>query len=122
MATKFDSPKAALWRQRLKRFEASPLSVTRFCAEEGCSQASFYQWRKKLRPLSDPPVEQTNSRDDARADRFRPVTLALAAPLEIQFPSGARLEMTSENLPLVCAVVREMMRFDPPIPEGDDEC
>jgi len=38
---------ATMWR-RLERFEESGLSVVRFCDEEGCSPASFYQWRKRI--------------------------------------------------------------------------
>ena len=37
-----------LWRDRLRRFQSSGLSVAAFCDWEGVSQAAFYMWRKKL--------------------------------------------------------------------------
>ena len=38
----------ALWRDRLRRFQSSDLTVAAFCDWEGVSQAAFYVWRKKL--------------------------------------------------------------------------
>lgn len=47
-------PEAAdLWRERLRRFDRSRMTVVQFCASEGVSQPSFYQWKKKLRQLPD---------------------------------------------------------------------
>ena len=40
--------KEDLWRSRLRRFQSSGMSVTRFCEAEGVSAPSFYQWRKRL--------------------------------------------------------------------------
>ena len=48
MSGSVDWKKWAAWRQRLERFGRSGLPVTRFCAAEGVSLASFYLWRKKL--------------------------------------------------------------------------
>ena len=38
----------ALWRDRLRRYLSSDLTVAAFCDWEGVSQAAFYVWRKKL--------------------------------------------------------------------------
>lgn len=40
------------WRERLRRFDRSQMSVADFCLSEGVSQASFYQWKKKLRQVA----------------------------------------------------------------------
>lgn len=48
MARSTDPKKVALWRGRFRRFVDSSLSVVRFCAAEGVSEASFYYWQKKL--------------------------------------------------------------------------
>lgn len=48
MSRSSDPVKLAAWRERLKRFSSCGLAVTRFCAREGVSVASFYYWRKKL--------------------------------------------------------------------------
>ena len=47
------SETAKLWQERLRRFDRSQLTVVQFCRNEGVSQPSFYQWKKKLRQ---PPV------------------------------------------------------------------
>ena len=36
------------WRQLLARYQQSGLSVRAFCAQEGCSEPSFYAWRREL--------------------------------------------------------------------------
>ena len=36
------------WTERITRFNASNFTIAQFCAAEGCSQASFYQWRRRL--------------------------------------------------------------------------
>jgi len=38
----------ARWRARLKRFERGGRTVAEFCAAEGVSAWSFYDWRRKL--------------------------------------------------------------------------
>jgi hypothetical protein len=48
MARTVDLRRLAAWRQRLEQFARSGLPVTRFCAAEGVSVASFYLWRKRL--------------------------------------------------------------------------
>lgn len=37
------------WMARLDRFEQSGQSITQFCEDEGVSQSTFYQRRKKLK-------------------------------------------------------------------------
>jgi hypothetical protein len=111
MARKLDSSKAALWTERLKRFEASSLTVARFCAEEGYSTAAFYQWRRKLRNSSSPERKTTNSNLAASPERFRPLTIAISpARVGIHFPSGTRLELAGDDHELVCRVVREILQ------------
>jgi len=70
-----------LWRMRLRRFQSSGMSVTRFCEREGVSVPSFYQWRKRLAvapATSDVPT-------------FVPVRLTPSAVVEIHLPNGARI-------------------------------
>ena len=111
MVRKFDSSKAALWAERLKRFEASSLTVARFCAEEGYSTAAFYQWRRKLRKSSSPKRNTANSNPAAAKGRFRPLTIAISpARVGIHFPSGTRVELVGDDHELVCRVVREILQ------------
>ncbi|MGB7346514.1 MAG: hypothetical protein WBD20_20000, partial [Pirellulaceae bacterium] len=68
-----------LWSERIDRFKSSSLSVAQFCAAEGCSQASFYQWRSKLR--SEQPRLQAPA-------GFVPVKLPGQASDPIDFQDG----------------------------------
>ncbi len=111
MVRNLDSSKAALWAERLNRFEACSLTVARFCAQEGCSTAAFYQWRRKLRKSSSMMRKTTNSDPAASKERFRPLTIAISpARVGIHFPSGTRLELAGDDHELVCAVVREILQ------------
>ena len=48
--TRLPNPQFVLdWRERLSRFDQSNLTIAAFCEREGCSTASFYQWRRRLR-------------------------------------------------------------------------
>jgi hypothetical protein len=120
MARKLDSSKAVVWTERFKRFEASTLTVARFCAQEGCSTASFYQWRRKLRSSSPPKRNQTNSNPAAPKARFRPLTIALSpARVGIHFPSGTRVELAGDDHDLVCRVVREILQGEDRASSGE---
>ena len=118
MARKLDSSKAAFWTERLKRFETSSLTVAGFCAQEGCSTAAFFRWRRRLRK---PPTAKGNRRSGSGgsqprpspSERFRPLSITLSPPqVGIQFPSGTRLELAGDDHELVCRVVREILRGD----------
>ena len=97
----------ALWRDRLRRFESSDLTVTAFCDWEGVSQAAFYVWRKKLQADSSLPSRKTVERVSSRlasAPAFvqilpgvsRPhetgakVVMTLADGTRVEFPAGDR--------------------------------
>lgn len=41
-------PKAAQWKQRIQRWEASGLSQAAFCRNHGLKLATFGYWRKKF--------------------------------------------------------------------------
>lgn len=64
------SEAASVWRQRLRRFASSSMTVAQFCQSEGVSQPSFYKWRKKLGQLP-----ATNAGQDAVEAQFLPVQL-----------------------------------------------
>lgn len=50
------------WRQVLARWQRSGLSIRAFCAQEGCSQPSFYLWRREL-AARDQQTASTQFRD-----------------------------------------------------------
>jgi len=121
------------WSERFERFERSGLTVVQFCRQEGVSQPSFYQWRKKLtRPARRGQQAVTKGRPMPRAGHgrkaprrqpnaivempfgpsFRPVSVttgsARAACLTVRLPSGVELAMT-DHLPVVETVVGKLL-------------
>ncbi len=123
MARSSDSPKVVAWRQRVRRFGRSGMTVVRFCEEEGVSTASFYRWRNRL-------AEQGLPRRNADARRwattvgvvppaFQPVRVTRAeTPISIQLPGGVRVEVPAENLDAVRAVLGELLRQNATLDRG----
>ncbi len=64
MACSTDPKRLALWQGRFLRFGDSGLTVVRFCAVEGVSEASFYYWQKKLGPQTRRQAARAKSRSD----------------------------------------------------------
>jgi hypothetical protein len=105
-----DPRKLALWRARFARFSRGELAVGPFCARERVSVASFYYWREKVGAL-EPPVERRPRTDQRNV--FQPVTVVPAAPaVRIELPCGTRIEMGTEDLEVVRAVVGVVARSD----------
>jgi transposase-like protein len=104
----------AAWRERLRRYERSGLTVTRFCEREGVSAPSFYQWRKRLasRPAAAPGGQS--------APAFRQLLLAPSGGvMSVELAGGARIQLPAENLPLARAVVAELLRAESGRSRGD---
>lgn len=96
---------AVVWRERLRRFRASGMTVARFCEVEGVSQPSFYQWRKRL------------ADDSGRTARpvFQQVvvTPTVGSPaLRVRLASGTEIEVDAEHLEVIRAVVGELARAE----------
>jgi hypothetical protein len=109
MAGSVDLKKWAAWRQRLERFGRSGLPVTRFCAGEGVSVASFYLWRKKL------AVEKHEAQGPPAAregQAFSAVTLVGASTLVVEWPGGTRLQVPVGNVELLRAALGEIAAAD----------
>ena len=81
------------WADRVERFQSSNQSVAEFCASEGIAPASFYQWRRKLRRVTEVALT---------GPRFVPVQLTSESTLEpqkppistvmsVEFPGGVRV-------------------------------
>ena len=97
----------ALWRDRLRRFQSSDLTVAAFCDWEGVSQAAFYVWRKKLQADSGLPTRKTVARVSSRLasapafvqilpgmsrthDTVAKVVMTLADGTRVDFPASDR--------------------------------
>jgi hypothetical protein len=118
-----DPRKLAMWRQRFERFSKSGLAVATFCVREGVSVASFYHWRKKVKP-----ARQHRHGADGHTRRpaglaghrgtFRQVAVIPAEPefvpatpaICIQLPCGTRIELGGGDLDVIRTVVGEVAR------------
>ena len=98
----------ALWRDRLRRFESSELTVVAFCDWEGVSQAAFYVWRKKLQADSGLPSRKTVERASNRL---------ASAPAFVQILPG--MSRTHETVAKVVMTLADGTRVD--FPASDRE-
>jgi transposase len=96
-----DTGRETVWRQRLRRFCKSGLTVIAFCRSEGVSAPSFYQWRKRLARWKG----RRSSAAKRRRESFVPVrlTATLAAvpaesPVEIFLSNGVRVRVPRGDL------------------------
>ena len=111
MGRKSSPSTEAEWRERLARFRECNLTAKEFCRQEGVSQPSFYQWRKRLdrgRPaairtppsggkptktvksMSFLPVKVSSVGDD----RSAAFSLAWA---EVELPNGVRIRVPASH-------------------------
>ena len=74
----------ARWESLLRQQEESGQSVSAFCRAESLTEATFYQWRKRLRN-GDP------------ATSLVPVTVVASSPVEIDLPCGATIKVPCDE-------------------------
>ncbi len=82
------------WQERLKRFEASGLSIDAFCRQEDVGRSTFMDW---LQTLKKEPRRQAAMEGETRsAERpaFVPVTVN-ANMIEILLPGGGRVRLSA---------------------------
>jgi hypothetical protein len=99
----------ALWRDRVRRQEASGLAIEEFCAQERVARSKFYAWKRRFR-LAD-AADQCPTLP-ARST-FLPVTVRVLQhgleeplPIEADLPNGIRLRIPTVNEHLACRLVR----------------
>lgn len=97
MARQDDRRKFAEWRQRLRRFEKSGLTVAQFCTHERVAVPTFWYWRRKCAgetpaPLAAPAV-------------FSPVEVVGSGSVTLRFATGAVMELPDDRLDLVRVAV-----------------
>ena len=101
-----------VWRDRLARFGECKLTVKEFCRQEGVSDPSFYQWRKRLE--KGPPDSKHSRRTGGRSAKaeksqsFVPVRVSSAEDLsnavlagglaEVEFPNGVRIRVPATHV------------------------
>jgi putative transposase len=114
MARPPDPKLHALWRDRVRRQEASGLTIAQFCAQECVARSKFHAWKRRFRLMfsQDPcPTLPVTS-------AFLPVTVRLVEPtpdpgapglpIEADLPNGIRLRIPTGNARLACRLVRSI--------------
>ena len=82
------------WQERLKRFEASGLSIDAFCRQEDVGRSTFMDW---LQTLKKEPRRQAAMEGETRSverPAFVPVTVN-ANMIEILLPGGGRVRLSA---------------------------
>lgn len=99
------SEAAQRWEERLQRFECSQSTVAQFCSDEGVSQPSYYQWRRRLRGPAKPKSQSARFLPVAldpipgpQPDRPQRAITTRSARTTIDLPGGVRVtvEVPSE--------------------------
>ncbi len=99
----------ALWRDRIRRQEASGLTIEQFCTQEDVARSKFHAWKQRFRlaESADPrPASPSPS-------TFLPVTVRLLQrgleeppPVEADLPNGVRLRIPTADPRLACRFIR----------------
>jgi hypothetical protein len=93
------------WRDLIERQPTSGLSITRFCAQAGVSENSFYVWKRRLRAMAvkkrPGPRAFRARKAKAKSSALVPVRLipdldlasSPAQPIEVVWPGGLVLRI-----------------------------
>jgi len=92
----------ALWRSRLAKFRKSNLSVAEFCRQEGLSNPSFYQWRKRL---GEGAARSEQVQTPVKTSALVPVKVSSSLFVEIEFPNGIRMRVPAGNPEVLRCVI-----------------
>ena len=104
----------AIWRERIRRQEASGLTIEQFCSQEGIARSKFHSWKRRFRLMESAEPRPALPAPPARS-AFLPVTVHLPGrvgfqplPIEVDLPNGACLRIPSADLRLACRIVRSI--------------
>jgi hypothetical protein len=103
-----DSGKWCQWQRRIERFNERLRSVAEFCRTEGVSQASFYQWRKRLAAATAQEVGQAS----AAPGGFVAVRLVNSANVSVELPGGTRLQIPTSDAQTLRLAIETLAEAD----------
>ena len=126
MAGGFDSATVRRWRERLGRFDDcvrqdGGMTVEGFCRDEGISQSSFYNWRRKLaRSKKRTPSARKRQKKNVPANgrgAFEPVVIAMAttamattATVHVRLPGDILIEVPAGSENALRTIVDQLVR------------
>ncbi len=109
MARGPDLARWELWRRRLRDFDRGTATVAEFCRREGVSDASFYQWRRKLASLGAEPDRPDRTAEKVSALSFLPIEITgqdnPSVRIEVVFPNGTRVLVPGRDQATLSAVL-----------------
>jgi transposase len=76
------------WVERLARFRSAEQTVAAFCAAEGVSVPTFYQWKRTLAAEVPPAAPPTFVPVRIAAPAVGPIELVLSGGAVVRFPAG----------------------------------
>lgn len=94
------------WRERIRRQEASGLSIEQFCAQESLTRSKFHAWKRRFR-LADTIIDQCPALP--APSTFLPVTVrqdlqcgpeptSSRPPIEANLPNGVQLRIPTADV------------------------
>ena len=123
MGRSVDEGKRSLWRQRLSRYARSNQTVAAFCASEGVSVPTFYQWKRKLAAVDAERDDRAQRASPAwDAPTFVPVRIEGSAVVEIELPNGARVRVPSGDVGALSVAIAAVGRLSPHVDEEASRC
>ena len=82
------------WQERLKRFDASGLSIDAFCRQEDVGRSTFMDWLQTLKKKPHRRAAVEGETRPAKIPAFAPVTVN-AHMIEILLPGGGRVRLSA---------------------------
>lgn len=110
------SSKRALWREVISEQSVSGMSVREYCAAYGIGEASFYNWRRRLRD----EAGQFRGAGKAEMHKGRFVALEIvdpipaAAMMEIRLSQGLSIHLREDVDPEILSGVLSACRLSEP--------
>ncbi len=106
MGRQANQAKALEWQERLRRFEESDLTVSRFCSRERVTEPTFWYWRRKCAD-NGVPLEPS-------APVFAPVDIIGGRSMPLRFPAGAVLEIPEDRPDLMRVAIEALSGVSQP--------
>ncbi|GDY11091.1 hypothetical protein LBMAG52_45790 [Planctomycetia bacterium] len=114
--------KQDVWLRRIQRFSQSRLTVAEFCDRERVSVAAFYQWRRKLVTLVNPPHATARAQDglplppsSGAPNGFVPVRVLSSSTIEVRFPNGVVLILPAGDLEVLRQTLSMVSQIPVPV-------
>ncbi len=110
MARTPDPKLHAIWRERIRRQEASGLTIEQFCSQEGIARSKFHAWKRRFRlaDVGGVSAQHYLPRRPFYRSRFASSSMVPTEPppIEADLPNGVRLRIPTADPRLACRIIR----------------